>query len=402
MVYTRGEKMPIRSKSAFEQRVEFIHEWSKGEESLSGLCRQYQISRPTAYEWIARYEAEGVHGLEERSHAAKRHPNALSERIEELILRARGRHPTWGPKKLVAWISEREGLERVCAVSTAGEVLRRHGLLHPRKLHRKAAASLEPLAPYDGANAIWCVDFKGWFRLGNGGRCDPLTITDGFSRYLLRCQAFGRIELESTWRIFEAAFREYGLPARIRSDNGAPFASIAIGGLSALAVWWMKLGIIPERIAPGRPDQNGRHERMHKTLNEALEPPGHDLRAQQQRFDRFRRCYNQERPHEALELRTPASVYTASARAYPGRVPEPVYDSNTVVRKVQRRGEFNWKNQEVFLSETLRGENIGLRASADGKWEVRFCHKILGTMDERTLKITPIDPPHRRRKKSRT
>jgi putative transposase len=316
-----------------------------------------------------------------------------------LILRARGKHPTWGPKKLVAWVQEREGLEKVCAVSTAGEILRRHGLLKARKIHRRTAVSSQPLRPFTGINSVWCVDYKGWFRLGNGERCDPLTITDGASRYLLRCQAFERTGLENARRIFEATFREYGLPERIRSDNGAPFASTAIGGLSSLAVWWLKLGIVPERIAPGRPDQNGRHERMHLTLNEALEPPSYDLRAQQRRFDRFRRCYNEERPHEALGQRTPSSAYRASPRAYPGRVPEPEYEEGMIARKVQANGEFNWQNQEVFLSETLRGETIGLAEVADGRWQVRFCQMVLGTLDERSLKIVPKDVPRKRRKK---
>jgi putative transposase len=391
--------MPIRTKSAIDQKLEFIHQWLEKRLPLARLCQEHGISQPTAYKWIARYAKEGPGGLEERSHAARGHPNALAGRIETLILRARGKHPTWGPKKLVAWVKHREGLEKVCAVSTAGEILRRHGLLNPRKIQRRTAVSSEPLGPFSGVNSVWCVDYKGWFRMGNGQRCDPLTITDGASRYLLRCQAIESMGMENARRVFEAAFREFGLPERIRSDNGAPFASKAIGGLSTLAVWWLKLGIAPERIAPGRPDQNGRHERMHLTLNEALEPPSYDLRAQQRRFARFQRCYNEERPHEALGQRTPSSVYLASPRAYPGRVPEPEYEEGMLARKVQGNGEFNWQGKEVFLSETLRGETIGLAGLADGRWQVRFCQMVLGTLDERSMKIVPKDVPRKRRKK---
>ena len=392
--------MPFHDNSATDRKLQFIHECLAGELALTTLCQKYGISRPTGDKWIKRYKEEGASGLDERSHAVKNHTNALEPRIEELILRARGKHPSWGPKKLIAWIQEREGLEHVCATSTAHELLRIHGMLRPRKLHRSSAVSSQPLGGYEGANAVWCIDFKGWFRMGNGKRCDPLTITDGYSRYLLRCQALERTGLENVRRICEAAFREYGMPQRIRSDNGAPFASVAIGGLSALAVMWIKLGITPERIAPGRPDQNGRHERMHLTLNEAIQPPSYDLRAQQRRFERFQRCFNEERPHEALEQKTPASAYLASPRPYPGSAPDPEYDTGTLTRKVQKKGEFKWGGEEIFLSETLRGEHIGLDAIGDGVWTIRFCTMVLGTFDERTLQIVPKDAPRKRRRAS--
>lgn len=399
MVYTGGPIMPFAPASATDQKLQFISEWNRKEMAFSQLCLKYGISRPTGYKWVERYQSFGASGLEERSHEARSHPNAIDPKLEQLLLRARDKHPSWGPKKLIAWIKEKEGLERVCALSTATEVLKRHGLISARKPPRRAVPSSEPLAAYNDVNAVWCVDYKGWFRLGNGRRCDPLTLTDGFSRYLLRCQAFERVGLENTRRVFDAAFREYGLPQRIRSDNGAPFGSVAIGGLSALAVWWIKLGIVPERIAPGRPDQNGRHERMHRTLNEALQPPGHDLRAQQRRFNAFRRYFNEERPHEALGQRTPHSLYKASTRPYPSRIPEPEYEQSMVTRKVQYNGEFGWKGGELFISETLRGETIGLRAVSDGIWELRFCHLVLGTLNERTMKIEPKEQPRKRKRR---
>jgi putative transposase len=391
--------MPFEQELTTDLRVRFMGEWASKETDFSKLCRRYGISRPTGYKWVKRYEEEGVSGLEERTHDAKKHPNALAENMEDLVLKARGKHPTWGPKKLVAWIGQKGGLERVCAPSTAGEILRRHGLSHAQQRARRTTPWSDPLGQFEEANAVWCVDFKGWFRLGNGARCDPLTITDGYSRYLLRCQALRAIGLESSRRIFEAAFREYGLPQRIRSDNGAPFGSVAIGGLSALAVWFLRLGIVPERIEPGQPYQNGRHERMHLTLNEAVEKPAYDLHAQQRRFNTFRRCFNEERPHEALGQKTPGSAYQASVRNYHGQLPEMEYESGVVTRKVQRRGEIKWNGEGIFLSETLRGETIGLRELPNAQWEIRFGAMVLGTLDERTRKITPKERPRKRRRR---
>jgi len=391
--------MPFETKLATEERLKFIQEWLSEEWSVSELCKRHAISRPTGYKWIERYRREGIKGLEERSHAAKGHPNALDAKVEAMILEARERHPSWGPKKLVAWVQKREGMERVCAVSTAGEILRRHARLCPRKLPRHTTPWREPLAQYDGSNSVWCMDYKGWFLLGNGQRCDALTITDGFSRYLLRCRAFARIALADTRRICEGAFREYGLPARIRSDNGSPFGSVGIGGLSALAIWWIKLGIVPERIAPGRPDQNGRHERMHLTLNETENPPGYDLPRQQRRFNEFRQCFNQERPHEALGQKTPASIYRPSERRYTGKETEPEYGPEIVTRRVQTRGEFYWKSEPIFLSETLRGQTIGLEQMDGDQWKICFGKLELATMDGRTMKIVHKEGPKRRRRK---
>lgn len=392
--------MPFETNSAADQKQQFIQHWLAEEWSVSELCRRHGISRPTGYKWIERYRLEGAAGLAERSRDALAHPNSLPANMEALILSARARHPSWGPKKLVAWIQRSEGLERLCAVSTAGEVLRRHELVVPRSLHRHSVPCKTPLAAYDGSNAVWCIDFKGWFMLGNGRRCDPLTITDGFSRYLLRCRACARIELAETRRVCESAFREYGLPVRIRSDNGAPFGSVAIGGLSALAVWWMKLGIVPERIAPGRPDQNGRHERMHLTLNETeLPKSAHDLAKQQRRFNEFRKCFNEERPHEALGLKTPADVYRASPRAYTGKVLEPQYREEMEKRKVQLRGEFYWKGKSIFLSETLRGETIALEETVGDLWKIYFGTILLGTIGAQATKVVPETGIKRKRQR---
>ena len=260
-----------------------------------------------------------------------------------------------------------------------------------RRRRRKTPPYTQPFAAADGPNQVWCADFKGWFRTQDGERIDPLTITDAHSRYLLRCQATEKTDTEAVRAICEAAFREYGMPWAMRSDNGAPFASRAVAGLSRLAVYWMKLGIVPERIEPGHPEQNGRHERMHRTLKEeTASPAAANRRAQQRAFDRFRREYNEQRPHEALGMQTPGSRYACSPREYPGRVPEPEYDSSLQVRRVQHHGGFNWKGHEVFLSETLGGERIGLEAVDERYWCVHFAAFPIAWFDSRELVTGPL------------
>jgi transposase InsO family protein len=393
-----GQKMPFKETSAMEEKKEFIKEWQEGGMDMSKLCRKYGVSRPTGYKWVERYESEGEKGLRERAKESHTHPNALAPEIETLIVEARIRYPTWGPKKLVEWVKQTHRLERVCAVSTAGAILQREGLSSPRKVHRRAAPHGEALAEYTEVNSIWCIDFKGHFKLGNGQRCDPLTLSDGYSRYLLRCLGMRSTGLEATKAVLEAAFRQYGQPERLRSDNGSPFGSVAIGGLSSLGIWLMKLGIEPERIRAGCPYQNGRHERMHLTLNEAIRPPAENHRRQQRSFNEFQTYYNQERPHEALQQRTPASCYRASPRAYTGKIVEPEYEHGLETRKVQSNGSFHWKGEQYFLSETLRRETIGLEEINDGQWALRYGKAVLGMVDEREKVIIST---HGRRGKSR-
>jgi len=264
-------------------------------------------------------------------------------------------------------------------------------LVVARKKRRRTAPYTAPLAHADGANRVWCADFKGWFRTRDGERIDPLTISDAHSRYLLRCQAVEKTDTARVQAIFEAAFREYGLPEAIRTDNGPPFASSALAGLSRLAVWWIKLGIVPERIAAGHPEQNGRHERMHRTLKqEAAQPPAANRRQQQQALDQFRQQYNEVRPHEALQMRTPASVYQPSARTFPARVPEPEYPESMLVRSVRPKGHFRWKKHDVFLSEVLWGESVGLWAEDDRWFTIYFAQRPLARFDSRKLQVTPL------------
>jgi len=261
-----------------------------------------------------------------------------------------------------------------------------------RKKRRKTTPYCEPLVHADGPNRVWCADFKGWFRTADGQRIDPLTISDAHSRYLLRCQAVEKTDTPRVQAIFEAAFREYGLPLAIRTDNGAPFASTALAGLSRLAVWWIKLGIVPERIEAGHPEQNGRHERMHRTLKqEVAMPPAKDRRAQQRALERFRQEYNEVRPHEALGMQTPASVYARSWREYPRQVPEPEYPPTMLVRRVHSKGHFRWKKRhEVFVSEVLWGERVGLLPIDERWYTVYFAHLPLGRFDSWQRRVVPL------------
>ena len=280
------------------------------------------------------------------------------------------------------------------AASTMGEMLKREGLVVARKKRRKTAPYTQPLAHADGPNRVWCADFKGWFRTGDGERIDPLTISDAHSRYLLRCQAVAKTDTARVQAIFEAAFREYGLPQAIRTDNGPPFASTAIAGLSRLAVWWIKLGIVAERIEAGQPQQNGRHERMHRTLKqEVAMPPAQDRRAQQRALENFRQEYNEVRPHEALAMETPASLYEPSPRPYPARVPEPEYPATMLVRSVRAHGHFRWqKRHDVFLSEVLWGERVGLLPIDERWYTVYFADVPLARFDSWRRRVLPLPP----------
>jgi putative transposase len=373
-----------------EQRLRFIMEWQQGEFGLAELCRQHQITRPTGYKWIERYEAEGLEGLRDRSRAPHEHPNQVGEAVEQHILALKAKYGLWGARKIRARLLN-GGTKGVPAASTIGALLRSHGLTVGRKKRSKAPPRNEPLAEADSPNVVWAADFKGWFRTGDGARCDPLTITDGHSRYLLRCQAVKGEDTVHAKPVFEAAFREYGLPRRMRTDNGAPFGSNGDTGLTGLAVWWIKLGIYPERIRPGKPQENGRHERMHLTLKQATaSPPARNLRQQQQRFDEFRQEYNEERPHEALGQAPPGSVYTASGRLWPSRVPEVNYGPDEEVRWVDGGGRIRWQGRRVFISHALAGEPVGLQQIGADAWRIDFSFYPLGIAEgKRTRLWTP-------------
>jgi transposase InsO family protein len=363
-----------------EERGLFISEYLEEDLNVSELCRRYGVSRKAGYKWIARYEAEGFAGLGDRSHAAHAQPNRMSAAVEKRILEARIAHPSWGPKKLKAYLEDRRG-GRWPAASTIGEAIARAGLTAPRKLRRRVPASA-PFSACAFANDVWTVDFKGWFRTRDGARCDPLTLADAHTRFVLRCQAVDRPDGDCVWPLIEAAFREYGLPLAMRSDNGPPFASVAAGGLSRLSVKLIKAGVAPERIEPGKPQQNGRHERFHLTLKrETASPPAANRRAQQRAFDAFLRVYNEERPHEALGQTPPARHYAPSARVYTGRLKEPDYPGGLDTRRVRTNGEIKWRGGLVFLSTALAGEPVGLEERDDGAVAVRYGPIPLGVID---------------------
>ncbi len=356
-----------------DERMQFVTEYLKAQWPVAQLCRHFGISRKTGYKWIDRYETEGWPGVHEHSRAPHTRPHLTPATIQERVVQLRMQHPYWGPRKLLHRLTTREPSTAWPAPSTVGEILKRHGLVAPRRLRRRTPAATQPLQTAMQPNDVWATDFKGWFRTQDGTRLDPLTLSDLASRYLLRCVSLRGGTAGLVQPVLVAAFQEYGLPAVIRSDNGPPFASVGLGGLSQLAVWWIRLGIRPERIAPGHPEQNGRHERLHRTLKQATAtPPYRTWRLQQRAFEEFRQEYNHERPHEALGMQTPAACYTPSARAYPRRLPEVEYPSHYRVRRVRSNGEIKWRGRRLFLSEALIGEPVGLQEVEQDLWRIEF------------------------------
>jgi transposase InsO family protein len=368
------------------ERIKFIAGYLEKDDSFTDLCDRFRISRKTGYKWMERYEVDGVKALSDRSRAPLSHPHALSDGMRERILSIRKRHPRWGPRKLIVVMRRQEPELHFPAASTVGEVLRKHGLAHPKKRTRRNSQYHERLGGYDAPNSVWCADFKGHFPV-SGKRCHPLTITDGFSRFLIRCQAMKRPLFVPVQRGFESAFREYGLPDAIRTDNGPPFSSLAPAGLSRLGVWWIRLGIRPERILPGRPDQNGRHERMHSTLKaETAKPPRLSFPSQQRAFDRFQEEFNQVRPHEALDQAVPASLYRPSLRPFPKRVPELEYPSHFQVCKAYPNGVISFQSTQWIISSCLRNEWVGLEEVSTDCWKV-YCGPLpIGILDLRHAK----------------
>lgn len=387
--------MPWKETCAMDQRVQFIADWLSGEYTKRALCEAYGISRPTGDKWIERYKALGPGGLKERSRAPLSQPNRVPEAIRTRIVQTKLAHQDWGPKKVMDWLRAQGPEQSWPADSTAGEILKRAGLVRPRRRKRRVAPYTEPFGDCDQANHTWSADFKGDFALGNGQRCYPLTISDNYSRYLLQCRGLARPSHESVRPWFEWVFREVGLPRAIRTDNGLPFASLAVGGLSALSAWWIRLGIRPERIRPGRPGQNGRHERMHRTLKAAaLAPIEANMAAQQERFDIFVEQYNTMRSHESLGRQTPASLYRASQRPYPAKLAPVMYDEGVTVRSVRHNGEIKWQGRLLYVSEVLAKEPVGLRQVDNDRWELRYSFHLLGYLNERTGTIEPVKGWH--------
>ena len=384
--------MPWKECSVMEERMRFVLRRLDGE-PMSGLCREFGISRKTGYKVFERYRHHGLEALSDRSRRPVRYANQLPEAIEQMIVRAKRDKPHWGARKIRELLVRRlAGDARVPAISTVHAALDRHDLVTHVRPRRRAAGT--PLSPGLEPNALWCADFKGEFKLGNGRYCYPLTVTDHASRYLLLCEALESIREKTAITAFEQLFKERGLPAAIRSDNGVPFASPnGLYGLSRMSVWWLRLGIGIERIRPGRPQQNGRHERMHLTLKrEATRPAGMNFLQQQARFDAFIAEFNDERPHQALDMKTPAETYQASTRLYEG-LPEldyPLHDKDVTVTCC---GRICMHRKKINISTVLAGQRLGIKEVDDGIWLVSFMHYDLGYIDLEQRTLQTLDNP---------
>lgn len=377
--------MPWKELKPMDEKLLFVSDHLRETETFSGLCARYGISRRTGYKWVARYEAEGAAGLSERSRRPREHPDQVPAGVRRAILALRGRgRAELGPKKIQALLRERLGEAAVPCRTTIYKILKQAGRIVPRRERRRVPLSGRPLRDADQPNMLWSADFKGQFLTGDGQWCYPLTIMDHASRYLLVCRGLASTRTQTARLVFEHAFREYGLPERLRTDNGVPFASLGQGGLSKLSVWWIRLGIVPERIAPGHPEQNGRHERMHRTLKRAVaRPAAANAQAQQRRFNRFSKGYNTERPHEALSQRRPGDLYAPSTRPYPHRLPELIYPPYMQTHKVCDSGVMYWRARRIYIGHVLAQEQVGLEQIGDTLWEVWFGPVRLGRFDER-------------------
>ena len=363
-----------------EQRLSVVHDHQEGM-SISELAEMNDVSRTTIYKWLERYQLQGLEGLKDLSRRPIHSPHQVSATVEDAIVAARLRWK-WGPGKLRVKLCQQDDTVQWPAVSTIAEILKGKGLVESRRRRARTPVQGPPFVQAEGPNEVWCADYKGWFRCTDGARIDPLTITDAESRYLLRCQIVEKTGYEGAQAVFEAAFREYGMPKVIHTDNGVPFASVAPGGMSRLSMWFVRLGIVPERSRPACPQDNGRHERMHRTLKQATaKPPKATARLQQKAFHEFQQEYNEQRPHEALGNCTPQSRYQTSSRRYPRRVPELEYGDEMHARTVSQQGSVRWNGQRTFISEVFAYQRLGFKA-VDERWgEVYYGPIRLGWMD---------------------
>lgn len=375
--------MPWKETSPVEERTKFIEAWShRSRPTVVELARLYGISEKTAHKWIARFKTGGLGEMANRSRRPHASPRATETTLRQLIIEFRLEHPTWGPRKIVAGLERRHRGLQLPVPSTVGGILAAEGLVLRRlHRHRTGGPRAQPFGEVKEPNDLWCIDHKGEFNVERA-RCYPLTLTDAHSRYLLACKACPSTAGRYLWPTLQRVFAEQGLPRRLRSDNGPPFGSVGIGGLSRLTVYLMRLGIRQEFITPGAPQENGIHERMHRTLKqEAVLPPGSSWSQQQRRFDAFSSEYNRERPHEALSMKTPSEIYRPSARPLPRILPTISYPTAWTVRRVRSSGEIQWQGRLVFVGEALRGENVGLQESdQDGWWRLRFGDWDLGLL----------------------
>jgi transposase InsO family protein len=371
-----------------DQRTQFIADYLRGCLSITELCALYDVSRKTGYKWIDRYLHYGPAGLDERSRKPRASPNQTDQEIVTALLESRRRHPSWGAKKLLVLLHKGHPGWELPGRSTVCDILSRHGMVPKQRQRRRIGHPGKPTSSVLAPNDLWCADYKGQFKTGNGIYCYPLTVTDGYSRYLLSCQALDSTAVAGAKPVFTRLFKEYGLPTRIRTDNGVPFATTTLARLSALSAWWVRLGVMPELIEPGKPQQNGSHERMHRTLkDETTRPPAGNLSAQQRKFNHFRDEFNNERPHEALDQQTPASQYQPSSREMPNKIPPLEYPNRFEVRYVSANGGIRWNKHFVCVSSVCIGEHVGFEEIDNGIWNVYFGPLKLGRFDERHMRI---------------
>lgn len=387
--------MPFRETCIMEERIMMLADYDTGAFSVAALSARYGVSRDTFYFWQARRRSGAADWFAERSHAPLSCPHATDAHVVEAVVALRRRFVHFGPKKIRAYLQREWPAGDWPAPSTIGDILSRAGLIVPPRRRQRPLAQQEIAAPALAANAEWSIDFKGWFRTRDGMRCDPLTLSDTASRYLLETRIVAPT-YAGVRGALERVFAAHGLPVAMRSDNGPPFGSTGPGGLSRLSVWWLRLGIEPHYIRPASPQDNGQHERMHRTLKaQTSRPPAADAAAQQARFDRFRQHYNEERPHEALAQTPPAEHWQPSLRTLPRALEEPWYDADHHVRRVRNKGEIKWRGQYIYIGEALSGELIGITPTESGHLLVRFCQRDLGIIDA-NLRFKRFAPPRAR------
>lgn len=384
-------RMPWHETDPVNERLKFVAMHQSKLHTMAELCALFKISRKTGYKILSRYSEAGPEGLRDRSRAARSHPNQTSPEVEGAILRIRKARPTWGSKKILAVLAREADASEWPVRSTIDAVLKRSGVVSPRGRRRRREPSAPPVVRASQPNDVWSIDYKGWFRVGDGTRCDPLTINDVFSRASLVCRAMVSPKLADVQARLRLAFEHFGLPSFMLSDNGPPFGSTGLGRLSRLGVWLLRLRVQPVFIQPGRPDQNGRHERFHETLKlETATPPKATIPAQQTAFGRFQIVYNEERPHEGIGMRVPAELYDFSARSLPSILPDHEYAEGFATRRVRRDGTIKWDGEYVFVGEAMRGEAVGLTEVADGQRHVYIGKMRLGVLHRRSKTVVPF------------
>jgi transposase InsO family protein len=376
--------MPWKVLSKMDLKMQLIKSWNMGCFSVTDLSQKYSISRPTAHKWIGRYKRLGVNGFNEMSRAPKRCPHRTSKETLDVIILEKLKNRKRGPRKIRAQLKRQYPSLKLPAISTISYWLKKEGLVEDRRKRLRVPSYTQPFEKCQNPNEVWSVDYKGQFFTKNRKLCYPLTLSDNHSRYLLRCQALPGPQYIPTREVLKSAFCEYGLPIAIRSDNGTPFAGRCVGGLSRLSIWFIQLGITPERIQKGAPQENGRHERMHRTLKrDVISPPLDNLRQQQRAFDLFRYDYNNHRPHESLNDQTPNQHYKRSSQAYVEHPHKVEYDHGYTIRQVQIGGRIKFNAEEFYISKLLAGESVGLKEIAEDLWRVYYSFYPLGSIDTR-------------------